>query len=502
MDIVESLCCLCADDLDDPILLERCEGLTEIQKLVDHPLKLNSHICMSCFLLLSSIRKFSIQFQKTQKLFTFLLTMFDPAIELDLNELRKQYGLDLDDKADKSTESVDLSLDIKDEFMNSQALSCGDHAFNELEDFGEISTMSPPESNFVIDVEVKEEEEQTLKMQVDDNQDEDLNSKTETSSDGHINFTCHICQEELKTFYSLKNHYKREHQTNPQMTCSCGATVTSKSQILIHRKMHMTKNLFSCKFCDKIYSHQQSLQSHMRRTHPDTKNSSFLCLICPKQFDTERKLKVHNQSHLPDEKKMIHPCPYCDKRFTKSVNIQAHVRSIHQMERPFLCSECGKCFSTKGALKEHHVIHSDTYPYQCSFCPKKFKNLPRLKTHEDIHNPTQYICNICGISLNTKRTLKMHMVVHSDQKRYKCQCCGSSFKRSKALKNHLILHSGLRPYSCPFCDKTFANGSNCRSHKKKAHPAELAALEASGKVLNSAPNIPSLEQLQPKVQQV
>jgi hypothetical protein len=42
--------------------------------------------------------------------------------------------------------------------------------------------------------------------------------------------------------------------------------------------------------------------------------------------------------------------------------------------------------------------------------PKKFKNLPRLKTHEDIHNDTQYICNICGISLNTKRTLKMHMV--------------------------------------------------------------------------------------------
>ena len=42
--------------------------------------------------------------------------------------------------------------------------------------------------------------------------------------------------------------------------------------------------------------------------------------------------------------------------------------------------------------------------------PKKFKNLPRLKTHEDIHNNTQYICNICGISLNTKRTLKMHMV--------------------------------------------------------------------------------------------
>lgn len=50
--------------------------------------------------------------------------------------------------------------------------------------------------------------------------------------------------------------------------------------------------------------------------------------------------------------------------------------------------------------------------------------------------------------------------------------------------------------------QTFANGSNCRSHKKKAHPAELAALEASGKAANSTTNIPRLEQLQPKSQPI
>lgn len=60
-----------------------------------------------------------------------------------------------------------------------------------------------------------------------------------------------------------------------------------------------------------------------------------------------------------------------------------------------------------------------------------------------------------------------------------------------------FIFPGLRPYTCPFCEKTFANGSNCRSHKKKAHPVELAALEASGEVLPAA-NIPKLEHLQPK----
>lgn len=87
-----------------------------------------------------------------------------------------------------------------------------------------------------------------------------------------------------------------------------------------------------------------------------------------------------------------------------------------------------------------------------------------FQTHEDIHKHTMYVCPHCGLQLNTKRTLKMHMVVHSDQKRFKCQYCGNEYKRSKALKNHLILHTGmLRVYifvdfrfewiHAPFCGR-------------------------------------------------
>lgn len=74
----------------------------------------------------------------------------------------------------------------------------------------------------------------------------------------------------------------------------------------------------------------------------------------------------------------------------------------------------------------------------------------------------------------------MHQLVHTDAKQYKCDVCGAAFKRGKTLKAHLILHTGIRPYKCNFCGKDFSNGSNCRMHKRKTHPKELAEEEARG----------------------
>lgn len=253
---------------------------------------------------------------------------------------------------------------------------------------------------------------------------------------------------------------------------------------------------YECEVCGKVFTKELILRRHMSHHHDIPFELKFTCTVCGKAFkkDSHRRRHektVHKSADLSDT---IYPCPFCEKKFQKAPNVKTHIKVVHSTEKPYICEECGKAFKTIGALKEHKYTHTEECPFQCSSCDKTFKNRARLKTHEDTHKDTTYVCTICGLQLNTRRTLKMHMLVHSDQKKHKCNYCGNEFKRAKALKNHLILHTGLKPYTCNFCDKTFANGSNCRSHKKKSHPYELAALEASG-TKSYCQNMPKLEHL-------
>ena len=253
---------------------------------------------------------------------------------------------------------------------------------------------------------------------------------------------------------------------------------------------------YECKECKRKYKNPNIYRKHMKSIHDVVIENlpDFMCSVCNKDCFTESRLKLHMRHHLPDEEKLSVPCPYCDRKFSQVGAMRQHVNGIHHQMKPFICDQCGRACKTMAALTEHKLVHTNECPFECEVCHKRFKNKPRLKSHMDIHTQLLYKCPDCGLELNTKRTLLQHRLVHSEEKRFKCEFCDAAFKRSKALKNHLILHTGLRPYKCNFCDRTFSNGSNCRAHKKRAHPKELAEEEATGKVAERVP-IPKLEEL-------
>lgn len=73
-----------------------------------------------------------------------------------------------------------------------------------------------------------------------------------------------------------------------------------------------------------------------------------------------------------------------------------------------LCSTCGMGFKTMGTLRSHAIRHSGYKPVACMKCPKRFFSNADLRKHMDVHSDAKYVCNLCGATLSSKRSLDEH----------------------------------------------------------------------------------------------
>jgi len=79
-------------------------------------------------------------------------------------------------------------------------------------------------------------------------------------------------------------------------------------------------------------------------------------------------------------------CTYCGKCFTSSRSLETHVR-VHTGERPYSCAQCGKRFTQSGHLKTHQSVHTGERPFACHHCGKRFAGKQNLRIHQLKHHP-------------------------------------------------------------------------------------------------------------------
>ncbi|XP_063799042.1 zinc finger protein 569-like isoform X2 [Pseudophryne corroboree] len=146
----------------------------------------------------------------------------------------------------------------------------------------------------------------------------------------------------------------------------------------------------------------------------------------------------------------------------------------HQVDKPFRCHICEKCFKTLGILNVHMKTHTGVRPYQCNECGKSFRDNWNLKVHQKIHTgETPYKCSTCDKGFIQYATYMKHQRIHTGEKPYSCCYCDKSFTNSSNLVRHHRTHTGEKPYTCVECGKSFSYNTSLIQHKI-IHRVELA----------------------------
>lgn len=203
----------------------------------------------------------------------------------------------------------------------------------------------------------------------------------ELEENGEKILKCLLCLKKYQTKLNLEKHkcdfYKNYNLSLPCTYCS--ETFPSAQKMYIHRKIHLTNNLY--------------------------------CSLCDKKFTTEAGLKYHLKGHnnIQDYK-----CPYCEKKFTASTNLSTHIKARHTLDKPFSCTLCDRQFSTKGHLQKHGLSHEEK---KC-------------------------LCTVCGKGFYQNSHLTHHMWIHKGIKPFQCEFCKSGFTTRASLNRHLFrVHS-------------------------------------------------------------
>lgn len=149
-------------------------------------------------------------------------------------------------------------------------------------------------------------------------------------------FGCSQCNSSFKDMESLTTH-EAYHQQN--FVCDqCGFSTTKRFRLKKHNaRMHTivkeksgpSEDDLTCKECRRKCLDKGTLNQHMKRVHNPSP--------CPECGKIVKNIRVHiNNTHMDDSEKKFR-CEFCEKGFTSNMNLQSHMMNVHIKSRPHRC---------------------------------------------------------------------------------------------------------------------------------------------------------------------
>nr|XP_020669656.1 zinc finger protein 32-like [Pogona vitticeps] len=163
----------------------------------------------------------------------------------------------------------------------------------------------------------------------------------------------------------------------------------------------------------------------------------------------------------------VHKCSECGKDFRDKGALRKHERVLHTGEKPYKCSLCEKSFGNSSNFTAHEQNHKGEKLYKCLACNRRFSRRGILVRHEKIHTRRKLLkCAWCAKYFADRSNQAVHERIHKGEKPYQCSECGKSFNQKGNLMMHKRIHTGERPFMCAECGRSFSQKGNLSKHAK------------------------------------
>lgn len=185
---------------------------------------------------------------------------------------------------------------------------------------------------------------------------------------------------------------KKSKNSSVHQCSECDKSFDKLSRLQRHSKIHNTDGKpWSCESCPQRFANLPYLLRHqikhstemaMNTTTINTKPNSFQCSECQKVFSKQESLASHMKMHKSDQKEYF--CEFCPKSFSKMNKLTRHAK-IHDEMKSHKCNICDRTFALGGQLIDHMNKHKNLKPHVCPYCNKGFQQSCTLKDHVRIH---------------------------------------------------------------------------------------------------------------------